>query len=46
MSITDEGGLVIVQREDEGDSTCVENDARSLETVEEKGPELHSPKLR
>ena len=44
MSSKYEGGLVIVQREDEGDNTCVENDARSSETVGER-PELHLPKL-
>jgi hypothetical protein len=36
VSSEDEGGLVIVQREDEGDNTSFENDASPSETVEQK----------
>ena len=45
MSSKYEGGLVMVQREDEGDNTCVEM-AQGLQKRSRKRPELHSPKLR
>jgi hypothetical protein len=32
----DEGGLVIAQREGEGDNASIENDAKPSETVEQK----------